>query len=426
MEDINLVKKRIESFSPSIFMMDYDRCNKTLATLLNIVVRNIGEPTKKPMFLAIIEQFDNEDDFIPMSTKIWIIKRMNKETLKYMQLAYDYSFSSYLIDLAKYETFPKEKDSIVTIDEAINRLVSIFDIPSSNELINLRFIIQSARNEGGYINNTVSDYIDTTLIKNYNTDINSIVIASIPEYITDFGYGKNNDILLRKALTLLYKTNILTSNGYQLAYDIAKEIPDSEVTLKDGNGMNMRDYVYRNIIISTPYELKISIANTKQEQSQCDTFNGDEEVPTFDPIDIEELENLATIFIQLLGPTNPFSSIMTKDTNEDVDRLYDRMFTCVSYENGIEDDLGEREEDEPNDIYSWFTGVCMHCSLSILKPWYAVRAPVVPGGGWAGCYCSWKCIKNDMDNITPDMSSYINRFEQQLLNYGVHDRNWIG
>ena len=58
------------------------------------------------------------------------------------------------------------------------------------------------------------------------------------------------------------------------------------------------------------------------------------------------------------------------------------------------------EYDEYLDEYKseWFTGNCQQCSLKIAYPHYAIRKPRFKGG-WSGCYCSWECLKDEMETL---------------------------
>lgn len=399
--DIELTRNALLSFNPGIFQMKYDDYNNLLASFLKICVKSNG---KKEMFLAILDVFNTEDDYIPIYSRIWILARIDNLTLQFVPKVLDYSAVSYLIDLGKYETFPQEGYlSVVPIDTAIRRVEAVFGEFDGNALINAREGIK----DGNYVNGIALSFIENKLLSYYGKEIKT---AAKPDYVEDLGLGDED--LLVKALKIVKSTNILTEKGYEIAVKLANEIPDDTIQLGTQE-MPMRDYVYRNTVISTPYELRELVNMDLSCNNKSISYN---------PDNINKLEKLATVLIQILGPCNPFGDV---DYGNDEMTMYDRMFICICYENGLEEDYGERASEEEVYIFSWFTGICDKCSQAIIKPWYAVRAPVLPGGGWCGCYCSWKCVKNDMTNISPDMESYIRRFEKQLNEYGVHDRTWV-
>lgn len=424
--DIDLMRTKMRLFNPYVDQMDYDVYNNILVSFLNIAVKNCSEAVKKDMFLAIIDVFNTEDDFLPIRSRIWIIKRSSFEVLEYMKIAFNDAIDTYLLDFASYETFPQDKDSIISIDTAISRLTTVYGDPTGDQLINMRQILLSKQNNNEFINNTVFNYVDAALASYYGQE--NIKIADIPDYIEDFEYGTDNNQLISDAFSLLESTNILTPNGYKLAKELALDIEtiskalgtDPIIALKDGLDMNMKDFLFRSMIILTPMELKESL-NIKSSCVDKSVFT---DIFDPDPDEIEELEEFAQIFIRILGPSNPFGDINVEDREDEPPNPFDRMFTCTCYNNALAEDDGDRQEDEPIDIFNWFTGICEQCSYMIIKPWYAVRAPVLPGGGWAGCYCSWNCVRDSMTNITPDMEMFINRFENQMNTYKIHDRDW--
>ena len=82
--------------------------------------------------------------------------------------------------------------------------------------------------------------------------------------------------------------------------------------------------------------------------------------------------------------------------------------------------------DKDRNIYeNWFTGFCMWCDLKIDHYWHAVRIPVYKGGGWNGCYCSWKCLHHAVaKEYSEDYTTkcYLDHFEQQVREIGIEDR----
>lgn len=68
-----------------------------------------------------------------------------------------------------------------------------------------------------------------------------------------------------------------------------------------------------------------------------------------------------------------------------------RMLTCNCFSSKDEDE-NEYEKDYENLYEDWFRGACDFCHRRILNRSHSVRKPL-EYGGWIGCYCSWKCIK---------------------------------
>lgn len=407
--ELNNVQKELYSSDPSIKDYDYDDYNDFLSSLLNICVKMGFEENKKETFKLIVEIFDFQDDFIPLYSKLWSLRRMTLDTLNFMKEVYNYTYELYIIDYSNYQTFPEDKESVVSIGIILDRLEKVFGKPNGDTLIKIRNILSSNENVGKYVNANVKSYIENSLLSYQG---NEIKIAPKPEYVEDFGYGEEDDDLLEQAFTLILETELLGERGYEIAKKLALEIPDEDINIR-GNEfekMNMRDFVYRNMVTSFPEELHNSL-NTKNFPCQItNKFY-------FDPDDLEDRQAKATFIFQILGPQNPFGDL---EYGYDEKNIYDRMFTCVCYENGLEEDYRERDDRDATDTLLWFTGICDYCTRKITNYHYSVRCPVIPGGGFTGCYCSWKCVKKDLPVLTPDMESYINKFEKQMIEYGIH------
>ncbi len=115
----------------------------------------------------------------------------------------------------------------------------------------------------------------------------------------------------------------------------------------------------------------------------------------------------------ILGPANPLIDAVAEEM------VYggERMFVSYVYDN-------DNDDDEFVDIVDWFTGSCQQCLKRIMKRWYAVRMPRPPGG-WKGCYCSWKCVRDHLnDFFKPEMATYImiDVFEGQIKEFKIQDR----
>ncbi len=120
---------------------------------------------------------------------------------------------------------------------------------------------------------------------------------------------------------------------------------------------------------------------------------------------------------RIYGPANPSINPTVKEM------LYggERMFTSLIISNTPI--LGDIAID-------WFVGYCEMCNLRIRRRWHAVRSPN-QSGGWTGCYCSWRCVRDEL--VTPDSFDgtinpslinigLINEIEKQIIKLGVQDR----
>jgi hypothetical protein len=129
-----------------------------------------------------------------------------------------------------------------------------------------------------------------------------------------------------------------------------------------------------------------------------------------------------------------------------------RMFSCLCFA----DQTNPEEDDNLIDIdyeRDWFHDHCdyIKCGREIKLRHRAVRSPTIveiPNGeylryqgSWEGCYCSWKCVRNDLviepyTNKTPEDVEYaqiapltqlrlrmIQFYEQQMNDFGIFEVN---
>lgn len=121
---------------------------------------------------------------------------------------------------------------------------------------------------------------------------------------------------------------------------------------------------------------------------------------------------------RLFGPRAPIDISSMKNGQ-------DRMFLCTLFTDE-EDDINMEFPIKPD----WFTHSCDFCNNKIRTRWHAVRMPRI-GGGWLGCYCSWKCIRQDLDVNNPEIrqniaaiNMLIDDYEQKIYEIGIQDRNY--
>ncbi len=113
---------------------------------------------------------------------------------------------------------------------------------------------------------------------------------------------------------------------------------------------------------------------------------------------------------RVLGPVNP----LMDSSYEELEYGGERMFTCNIYDY---DPVDGQQID-------WYTGSCEQCTKQLRRRWHAVRMPR-PHGGWKGCFCSWKCVRDQLllfpkPEIITDLM--INLFEKQINSIKVFDR----
>jgi len=107
-----------------------------------------------------------------------------------------------------------------------------------------------------------------------------------------------------------------------------------------------------------------------------------------------------------------------------------RVWTCYENENINEDTGGDIIEDVVDRgllaELEWFKGQCdgVNCQRKISYKHWAVRMPLEIGG-WIGCYCSFECIRNDVESDNEVRMKLINGFEEIYNTVGIYDRVYI-
>lgn len=175
---------------------------------------------------------------------------------------------------------------------------------------------------------------------------------------------------------------------------------------------------------------------TREEIPQKDA----EELVTLKAMPKEELNNIIAAYskyaressletndeiFKILGPSFPFyreRELSSEKEAHPCSRFGGcRMMLCVEFED--EEDEENNRELNPH-LVTWFTGSCDQCFLKIAEKHYAVRMPLMYGG-WRGCYCSWKCVKDDAKHLVTDTSLKLcHSFEKAFDDIGIYDRIW--
>lgn len=97
-----------------------------------------------------------------------------------------------------------------------------------------------------------------------------------------------------------------------------------------------------------------------------------------------------------------------------------RMFLCNEFEQMYNDgdEIDIMTADDQINI-DWFRRSCDKCLRKISKRHYAIRQPL-RHGGWRGCYCSFECMEDDIDNS--QTAVMVGRVKEQLSVIGIRDR----
>lgn len=98
-----------------------------------------------------------------------------------------------------------------------------------------------------------------------------------------------------------------------------------------------------------------------------------------------------------------------------------RMLKCLCREHELTEGMSD-EQIESITSPIWFHGQCDFCHRGIRKFSHSVRFPI-DGGGWLGCYCSFKCVKEDSIRPLYDNDLFrISQIEEVLKISGIYDR----
>jgi len=128
-----------------------------------------------------------------------------------------------------------------------------------------------------------------------------------------------------------------------------------------------------------------------------------------------------TQLFRVMGPANPLVGTDFTEGNECAKHGGCRMLVCLEFEN-YDPDVGVINEEGVEGL-EWFTGNCDECLNKIAAKHHAVRRPMMQGGWW-GCYCSWKCVIENISEPMPLVREMIRKIEKQLKDIGIQDRQY--
>lgn len=124
---------------------------------------------------------------------------------------------------------------------------------------------------------------------------------------------------------------------------------------------------------------------------------------------------------RVMGPAHPLVGTNFTEGNECAKHGGCRMLVCLEFEN-YDPDVGVINEEGVEGL-EWFTGNCDECLNKIAAKHHAVRRPMIHGGWW-GCFCSWKCVVDNISQPMPLVREMIRKIEKQLKDIGIQDRQY--
>ena len=317
-----------------------------------------------------------ESEDIPIFTKLFLIPMVNVNTISFIARTYpDYSYLEVMDDIVRY-------DSVPYIPIACDRVVKVFG-EQPYETYKMLLELSGETNPG------VSNYLAGKIRK-------ISPFAPKPKWVSDFREGEYKTLPFQSEVKIPEKI----PGAFELppideiVRQLAEGIEHSGITVDD------KQTAVRLI------RAKVSIATTAERIELLK--------PIIDLSHKIEQQSDDGIF-RVLGPSNPLIGGSSKEMN------YGgcRMFICEVFD--FNQDTGYVED--------WFEGYCYKCDLRIRTRWHAIRMPR-PSGGWIGCYCSWKCVRDAVysSGVNPEGKNdmitdlLIDDFETQINIIGIQDR----
>lgn len=333
----------------------------------------------------------------PTRTALYTMRTVSTDILKYFDK--DHEGSSFTTHATNLMNFKPSAD----ITLALERLAVVFGKPSEPELRTVLNALES-----------ILDITSTTNEQLYNWVVESLQdvseYAPIPQWIVVDEPLRSHDELV-DSLPIPATKPVF-------------EIPDNEEiasTITDFIGIVAdKTSVVRDAILESVTQSISKMTVEEKRDLLLPHIRMKNEYMTYaDP----------NVF-KVLGPAHPLLETTKLDSTSRVP-CYRwggcRMMTCYEFENFdeltgevIDEDI---DEDERFDLVEWFRGSCDKCLKKIREKHHAVRMPLV-GGGWIGCYCSWKCVRDDVVRPNPLQVQIVNEFEDATLRYGIIDRVW--
>jgi hypothetical protein len=284
--------------------------------------------------------------------------------------------------------------------EGCLRAEQVFGKPSEEVLRKLEaYVYMDPKDINVYIVQYIKDRLETTL--DY---------VSPPEWVVNF--TDDPDLPKQENISVPKYPKVLLPSPYKAAKLLLKYSKDKHPIFSQA------EYIYDIEAISTVYGMLTLEEKAKMLAPIRENISG-VIFPSED--DIEDDSVLFAIY----GPTNTNLDQYVRPNYENECSRYGgcRMFLCVCNEQ--EDPLGQDySELEETNYEDWFTGNCQSCHSKIKYRHYAIREPQIQGG-WRGCFCSIKCLSEQIDK-NPVLQTMLNNdiLGKMLNDNGIQDRRY--
>lgn len=322
-------------------------------------------------YLLRLRYMDEEIHNVSNLTSAFLDNTLSENNLKFIVDTLDYS--SFVFVVSELIEMNQTEDSILAAKKAFD----IFGPQSYQTLKSLVEYTQEKKNV--FLENFLSNQMKK--VASY---------AKYPDWVSDYGLTKEpDDDVIQKELERIKK---LTEN-----ISIQNDT-------KDNSEMALR-------VIEKLKELNIEF----EDEKQAKTFIKEKLDAMYESKEITELILNKKLLQDLFYDENLFRWY-GPDNPTETESL--RMFTCYIYD----------YDDETNIIEDWFTGSCDNCYLKIRRRVHSLRIPM-PAGGWLGCYCSFKCLREGISNMEYESKEYYetvhvmtNILEDEIRRIGIQDR----
>lgn len=354
--------------------LSVDKSNVLLNQFLEQCIQYKSTQCVKPILDIWNKEVYSDIEEIPLYVLLYFDIMFDVEILKFLSTVLnDYTYLQVMHYISSY-------DSVPTTPQACSRAIEVFGTQDID-------IYTMVRDESESLGNMVVYNLMDSLISELTTEY-----AVVPPWVKNF--HAPNPVPYSEQITISEPTNQTLSISDEQAIKLLIDgIRSQNITID-----NMDDAIDK---------LHLLWGSLSQEDKQ----------KLLEPyLEKEQLLNLQNdiMIFRILGPAN---TIMFPSLDDLQNGGY-RMFL-----NGIFD-----YDEETGELNDWFVGSCQQCNLKIRVKWHAVRMPR-PGGGWVGCFCSMKCVREEINRYEqfygePEIMTRLitDKVEGYLLKYRIQDR----
>jgi len=363
---------------------------KQLQTTLSVMpLDRLGDQSEKLLsgFLSVCAAYDRKDaakmilkawkvvyppeEKMQVASRLFLIEQINLETLSYIVLN-DQSFTyvELMDDLIEFDN----SGAIITACQKADKIFGTQPYETYK-------IIQDHAYE--HDNDNVYDYATDKMEE-------TAPYAELPTWLVKPAIMKSDEELQKIPEK---DTNFEIPTDEEAVELLTKGLSHLGISVDDLE--RAKTFLLQKLSVSTMSE-KIEILKPVMKNQANEAATGDKEL------------------FRIFGPANPLvDQDLTLNTPSS---KYggERMFLSETFSYNEEFEFVE----------DWFSP-CNFCHLKIRKRWHALRKPR-PHGGFVGCYCSFKCIRESVfwDGDEPDLLTHelINIFEKEIKETGIYDR----